>query len=73
MQGQQCYRHVLTRYLIFEIVLIVYRIVLESMGVTWCSVFIQGILTVGYSPPYIYYELLLKPTLVWQAEITQLM
>ena len=58
MQGQQCYRHLLTRYLIFENVLIFYGNILESTGVTWCSVFIQVALTVAYSPPYIYYELL---------------
>ena len=34
MQGQQCYRHLLTRYLIFENVLIVYGNILESTGVT---------------------------------------
>ena len=34
MQSQQCYRHLLTRYLIFENVLIVYRIILESTDVT---------------------------------------
>ena len=34
VQGQQCYCHLLTRYLIFENVLIVYGIILESMGVT---------------------------------------
>ena len=34
MQGQQRYRHLLTGYLIFEIVLIVYGIILESTGVT---------------------------------------
>ena len=34
MLGQQCYRHLLTRYLIFENVLIVYGIILESTGVT---------------------------------------
>ena len=34
MQGQQRYRHLLTRYLIFENVLIVYGIILESTGVT---------------------------------------
>ena len=57
MQGQQRYRHLLTGYLIFETVLIVYGIILESTGVTWRSVFVQGIVRVGYSPPYIYYEL----------------
>ena len=31
MQGQQCYCHLLTRYLIFKNVLIVYGIILESM------------------------------------------
>ena len=35
-------------------VLFVYGIIIESMGLTWRSVCIQGILTVGYSPPYIY-------------------
>ena len=59
MQGQQCYRHLLTSYLIFETVLIVYGIILKSTGVTWRSVFVQGIVRVGYSPPCIYYELLL--------------
>ena len=59
MQGQQCCRHRLTGYLVFENVLIVYGIILESTDVTWCSVFIQGKLTVGYSPPYIYYELMI--------------
>lgn len=34
VQGQQCYHHQKTRYLIFENVLIVYGIILESMGVT---------------------------------------
>ena len=34
MQGQQCYCHLLTRYLIFENLLIVYGNILESMGVT---------------------------------------
>ena len=61
MQPQLCYRHLLTRYLIFETVLIVYGILLESTDVTWCSVFVQGIVRVGYSPPCIYYELLVIP------------
>ena len=34
MQGQQCYHHLLTRYLMFENVLIVYGIILESTDVT---------------------------------------
>ena len=58
MQGQQRYRHLLTGYLIFRTVLIVYGIILESMGGTWRSVFVHGIVRVGYSPPYVYYELL---------------
>ena len=52
MQSQQCYRHLLTRYLIFKNVLIVYGIILESTDVTWCSVFIQSTSIVGYSPLY---------------------
>ena len=39
MQGQQCYHYLLTTYLIFENVLIVYGIIPESTGVTCCSVF----------------------------------
>ena len=39
MQSQQCYRHLLTRYLIFENVLIVY---VECTDVTCRSVFYIG-------------------------------
>ena len=69
MQGQQCYCHLLTRYLFFENVLTVYRIMLESTGVTLCSVFTQGILIVRYSPPYIYYVLLLQTYSQWSIAI----
>ena len=34
LRSQQCYRHLLTSYLIFENVLIVYGIILECMDIT---------------------------------------
>ena len=37
MQSQQCYHHLLTRYLIFENVLIVYGIILEFTDVSYLT------------------------------------